>query len=1023
MIMSSQVANDEEACAAPSPSIPHNALPHMNTPNKEAEPNDAPHSIFSTTQKRWIASLASFGAMFSTLSSYVYFPALVPMASDFDVSVTLINLTVTSYLIVAGVAPAFMGDIADQRGRRPAYLLMYMLVVVANLGIALVKNYPGLFVLRMIQSAGASGSYGAAYGVIADVTTLEERGGYVGIIIFLLDISALCYGRSNFVLWNCLQSGRLLDYRIKSFTATSSVVGSPSHCEGVSLGDTEVEDSRVSMADGHPRESDSPSTSGKHAPSSKRKNNDSPGNDISDFPIEEARFTMENSLILISVASTVGYGVSLMMRAFLTGAATSSLFTMCCTILTDLNPDRPATVQASYNLIRCIGAGAGIASQQPLLDAVGSGWCFAIYAVLLLLGAPLVWVLKTHGMSWRKAEKIRRSQSAHNAAGLLFLLAMPNFLRHLPPCSNVRGSQLVGRPSLQSPAIRSFHDYFITHIPSSSMHPDSRTRAGPHHKLPRDKSVPHNAEDKGRLPAAMVGASREMTVVRIPIRSAKHHFGASLSRGTRPYNEDAFQAGTIEIPAFARRRPMSLTRSSKDSEVAAGSVREGGDPQVFYFGVFDGHGGSECSNWLREQLHLYVEEGAGLFELESTLNLKDKQDRMYGWLGVEKASKSRSEEPRGADVVDFGKGGVKPSSTEVKEPKSNANEEPPETNASFVQSDNIQNAEELEKQLVHQWKELVGGYYRRFKPEFFSEVVGGQGHTLSAGAEERRQPRRSSLHDDQEHGLGLETVLEYAFLKADYDFVSAQAAKKDEKEDSVAADRAINADDVLHNPFAAPKNIGGPQRFRGGSTCSIALVSTPTPSPFWHPASPSTIITAHCGDTRILLCSTSTGQPVPLTTNHHPSDPHEAARMRRYAATFVTDSFGEERVSGLANTRAFGDIASKRIGVSAEPEVRRIEVAPAEYSFMVLMSDGVSGQLEDQEVLDIVKEAKTPEQGARDVVTFATAITNDADNATCLVVRLGGWERRSEGGLGSMGTKEMRDWKKTEAESPRGRRG
>ena len=127
-------------------------------------------------------------------------------------------------------------------------------------------------------------------------------------------------------------------------------------------------------------------------------------------------------------------------------------------------------------------------------------------------------------------------------------------------------------------------------------------------------------------------------------------------------------------------------------------------------------------------------------------------------------------------------------------------------------------------------------------------------------------------------------------------------------------------------------------------------------------------------------------------------------------------------MSGLANTRAFGDIQSKRIGVSAEPEIRRIEMAAAEYSFMVLVSDGVSGTLVDQEIVDTVKEARTPEQGAKDVVSFATEVSSEGDNATCLVVRLGGWERRSEGGGGSIGTKESREWRKQEAAVPRSRR-
>jgi MFS family permease len=95
--------------------------------------------------------------MFSTMSSYIYLPALVAVARDLDVSVLLINLTVTSYLIIAAVAPAFMGDMADQSGRRPIYILMFLVMLGANVGIALQRSFAALLVLRMLQSAGASG--------------------------------------------------------------------------------------------------------------------------------------------------------------------------------------------------------------------------------------------------------------------------------------------------------------------------------------------------------------------------------------------------------------------------------------------------------------------------------------------------------------------------------------------------------------------------------------------------------------------------------------------------------------------------------------------------------------------------------------------------------------------------------------------------------------------------------------------------------------------------------------------------
>ena len=481
----------------------------------------------------------------------------------------------------------------------------------------------------------------------------------------------------------------------------------------------------------------------------------------------------------------------------------------------------------------------------------------------------------------------------------------------------------------------------------------------------------------------MGGMSREMTVVRIPLRSAKHHFGVSLSRGMRPYNEDTYQAGVIEIPAFAKRSPMSVTKGAQSGE---GTSAEGasGDPQVFYFGVFDGHGGNECSDFLREELHTYIEDAARQFGLQSSLKRE----------GLDSSDRGQSS----ATGKDNSLGPTNASTTPEKPNKTKP--------------------EELERSLVLKWKEVVGGYFRRFKPEYFSVGSWDQRRASESGNPKPAKPAGEQTKESG--GAAIQTVMSYAFLKADLDFVSAQAGKKDE--DAVQAERPLNEGDILGRPNWSNGQIGGPKRFKGGSTCSVAMISTPSLTPFWHPAAPSTLLTSHVGDTRILLCSTASGQAIPLTTNHHPSSPVEGNRLRKYAASFVTDSFGEERMSGLANTRAFGDMQSKRLGVSAEPEIKRVELGPAQYSFLVLVTDGVSGTLHDQEIVDIVKEARTPEQGAKDVVSFATEVTKEGDNSTCLVVRLGGWERRSEGGVGSMGTKESRDWRRQDATDPRSRR-
>ncbi|KAL9633685.1 MAG: hypothetical protein Q9164_004551, partial [Protoblastenia rupestris] len=250
---------------------------------------------------------------------------------------------------------------------------------------------------------------------------------------------------------------------------------------------------------------------------------------------------------------------------------------------------------------------------------------------------------------------------------------------------------------------RAFHDYFVTHLPSSSLHPDSRSSSGPHHQLPRSASKPHDSK-AGPAPAPLLHGIRDTTVVRIPLRSAKHHFGVSVSRGTRPYNEDAYQAGVIELPAFAKRAPVNLTRAPADSPLQAyrekqrkqqeqeqGSGAEdgegvsadsaSGDPQVFYFGVFDGHGGAECSTFLSERLHGHIEATAQVYGLKSTLESKNGKTE-----GVTRSPKTRPD----------------------------SNNEEPDDSQDTHQSSSL--TSKFISPLLKSYKENIGGYFRRFNP-------------------------------------------------------------------------------------------------------------------------------------------------------------------------------------------------------------------------------------------------------------------------------------------------------------------
>ena len=103
------------------------------------------------------------------------------IAHDFDVSIELINLTVTSYLIFQGIAPSLWGPISDVKGRRVAYSFTFLVFLGACVGLAESRNYATLIVLRCLQSTGSASTIAIGSGVIGDITTRANRGGLMGI--------------------------------------------------------------------------------------------------------------------------------------------------------------------------------------------------------------------------------------------------------------------------------------------------------------------------------------------------------------------------------------------------------------------------------------------------------------------------------------------------------------------------------------------------------------------------------------------------------------------------------------------------------------------------------------------------------------------------------------------------------------------------------------------------------------------------------------------------------------------------
>ena len=81
--------------------------------------------------------------------------------------------------IFQGLVPTIIAGASDRLGRRPAYIVCFVIYIAANIGLALQNQYAALMVLRCVQSTGSSSTVALANAIVADVATASERGVYI----------------------------------------------------------------------------------------------------------------------------------------------------------------------------------------------------------------------------------------------------------------------------------------------------------------------------------------------------------------------------------------------------------------------------------------------------------------------------------------------------------------------------------------------------------------------------------------------------------------------------------------------------------------------------------------------------------------------------------------------------------------------------------------------------------------------------------------------------------------------------
>ena len=429
-------------------------------------------------------------------------------------------------------------------------------------------------------------------------------------------------------------------------------------------------------------------------------------------------------------------------------------------------------------------------------------------------------------------------------------------------------------------------------------------------------------------------------------------FGAEMSRGDRAKQEDAMSVACVTLPCEQLRQNILLhvqSGATRDPWYGWTCDEAGGAElaaQVVWFGCFDGHGGPQVSQLLKEKLH-YVFEAADPSMVQDTVQYTRSIGGYFGrfqggamerWVQPEllarppPAARTQEKARTLSELAQFVHG---KSSDDMVEAESTTSTSTSAT-SSTTSATSTARSVGLERYMA------------------LDDDIGPQG----AGVPVRHTKRHDVSHMKQAC-MTMEERATLAWLMMDREV--------QENEEYLGA----------------------------GSTASVLLLhSLDVPTQPWYSSEYLALTTIQLGDTRFVLCDAETGQAHPLTQLHHPDEPTELERLSRQGAGVVTDSFGEVRFMGtLANTRSFGDTQTKRYGMTAEPDVHTHILRGSSFAFVVGFSDGISGVMSDQEVVDECCRARHPQDAARRVMKYADDLGSD-DNATVICVPLKGWDKR-----------------------------
>ena len=106
--------------------------------------------------------------IFSPLAIDIFLPALPIMASEFSVSLTQMQWTISAFILSMGFGQLISGPLADKYGRKPVAVMGVLIYGISSLLAANADSFEFLLLARLLQGLGACAIVVAAFACVRD---------------------------------------------------------------------------------------------------------------------------------------------------------------------------------------------------------------------------------------------------------------------------------------------------------------------------------------------------------------------------------------------------------------------------------------------------------------------------------------------------------------------------------------------------------------------------------------------------------------------------------------------------------------------------------------------------------------------------------------------------------------------------------------------------------------------------------------------------------------------------------------